>query len=170
MRPAYLVEALLYAAAPASEAECVAGDLHEEFLLLCESRGPRRAAWWYARQVAGSVVPLLAMRVRSSEIAMTVLSALLGVTLPLVALDRLWSFVYSQIPLKDGFERAPWLLLINVACVCALGLARRQTRGGVLASMIAAGAALLISSGATPVWYMVCLLVAAPATKGKRSS
>ena len=170
MRPPFLVQALLCATAPASEAECVAGDLHEEFLLACELRGRRRAALWYTRQVAGSVVPFLAMRVRSSEIAMTVLSALLGVTLPLVALDRLWSFVYSQVPLKDGFERAPWLLLINVACVFAVGLARRGTQRGVLASIIATGAALLVASGAAPVWYVVCLLLAAPAAKWRRSS
>jgi hypothetical protein len=40
------------------------------------------------------------VRVRSGELTQVVLIASLGVDVPLLLLDRLWQFVYSQIPLR----------------------------------------------------------------------
>jgi hypothetical protein len=119
MKPPLVAQALLTAVAGPCEAEYVAGDLEEEFAIIREARGRRAARRWYAWQVARSVGALLQLRVRSGELTQVVLIASLGVAVPLLLLGRLWRFVYSQIPLKDGLHRAPGFLLFNALCVCA---------------------------------------------------
>jgi hypothetical protein len=109
MRPPTLAMLLLIAVTGENESEFVAGDLHEEFIYLCATRGHRAGRRWYSRQVLRSVITLLGLRMRSGE-AMQLSAAVLSVAVPLLLLDRLWCFVYSQIPLKDGLERTPGFL------------------------------------------------------------
>ncbi len=120
MKPPMLARLLLLAVAGESEGEFVAGDLHEEFIYLCATRGRPAGSRWYAWQVLRSVITLLGLRLRSGE-ARQVVVTMLGVAVPLLLLDRLWCFVHSQIPLKDGLERTPVFLAVNLiyACVCA---------------------------------------------------
>jgi hypothetical protein len=107
---------------------------------------------------------------RSGELRQTMLVALLGVAVPLLLLDRLWSFVYSQIPLKDGIGRAPEFLAINVLSVC-LGAAmvgctrksRQATTATALATAAAAGLAMWASAGSAPALYTTLVLSIAPA-------
>jgi hypothetical protein len=161
---------LLRAAAGDNEAEFVAGDLHEEFVCLCDSLGPRRARRWYRRQVFRSLFPLWALRMRNGEIAHVAAAAGLGVALPLLLLDRLWQFVYSLIPLKDGLDRAPGFLAANVICACLLAASCGATAGSsrramaiAWAASAAAAFAVWGSAGAAPAVYVGALLVGVPA-------
>ena len=81
---------LLLAVAGEREAEFVAGDLHEEFLYLCATRGARAGRRWYSWQVWRSLFSLWGLRMRHGEATHVVAAAGLGVALPLLLLDRLW--------------------------------------------------------------------------------
>ena len=170
MKPPAWAQFLLLAVAGENHAEFVAGDLYEEFLLLCAEHGRRSGARWYGRQVLRSAASLLAMRFRSGEAAHLVAAALVAVAMPLLLLDRLWSFVYSTIPLKDGFERAPGFWAANALCVaiCAAvcgSLARSLFRAiGVALGAVAAACALWLGAAAVRVLYAVAVIVAAPAS------
>lgn len=171
MRPPLYARALLFAVAGEAEAECVAGDLEEEFPHVCQARGRGAGNRWYAWQVVRSVLPLLGLRMRSGELTQIVLVAALGVALPLLLLDRLWCFVYSQIPLKDGLDRAPEFLAVNViaVCLCAAIAGWKTTpvagaAGVAVVASIAAGLALWSSASAAPAAYGLLVMMAAPAS------
>ena len=69
MKPPLLMRALLLVVAGEAEAECVAGDLEEEFGQSSRSR------CWYISQVTRSLLPLLLLRVRSGELSRILLGA-----------------------------------------------------------------------------------------------
>ena len=171
MTPPVLARMLLAAVAGENEAEYVAGDLHEEFLYLCATHGPRAGRRWYWRQVVLSVFSLWGLRMRNGEIAHVVAAAGLGVALPLLLLDRLWSFVYSLIPLKDGLDRAPGLLALNVVCACVLAACCGATAGSFRRALAigvavapASAFAMWGSAASAPPLYFWGLLVCAPAS------
>ncbi len=84
----------------------ILGDLHEEFLILRREHGAARAHVWYARQILLSLPVLL----RPADLLLV---------LPLLLLDRLWCFICSMIPLKDGPAIAhPLSLIANLLCAC----------------------------------------------------
>ena len=169
MNPGRLSRFLLLAAAGASEAEFVAGDLYEEFTQVVKFRGARVARQWYFRQVLRSIVPLLTVRIRSGEFTRALLAAAAAV-LPLAVLDRLWSFVYSQIPLKESLDRSPALLAINVALLAlsaaaAGSLVRTRSQAIATAALSALLAALVLwtAPGPAPALYVLSAIAAAPA-------
>ena len=164
MKPPLLARALLVIMAGEAEAECVAGDLEEEFGQSLRSRR------WYVSQIVRSLVPLLLLRVRSGELSRILLGAVLGAALPLLLLDRLWRLVYSQIPLKDGVDRAPAFLAVNIlaitVCACISGFETRSLRQGASSAMVAmaaAGVAMWAGNGSAPAAYAVLVLLFAPA-------
>lgn len=170
MNPPRFACLLLSAVSGDHEAEFVAGDLHEEFLYLCASRGPAAARRWYRAQVIRSLASLWNLRMRRGEIAHVAAAAGLMVALPLLLLDRLWSFVYSLIPLKDGLHRGPLFLAINILCSCVLAAlcgatARTPRRAVAIAAATIAAAAFAVwgSVGSAPAVYIVLLLLASPA-------
>jgi hypothetical protein len=169
MNPPALARALLTAAAGEAHADFVAGDLHVEFLCLCAARGRKEGNRWYARQVLRSLPGLLQLRIRSGELTCLFVSAW-SVAMPLLLLDRLWCFVYSQIPLKDGLGRAPGFLAANalIVCICAAlaGATGPGPRSAVaIAAAVMAGVAfgLWQSVGVAPLAYIGVVLLAAPA-------
>ncbi len=168
MKPPTLARLLLLAVAGENETEFVAGDLHEEFIYLCATRGRPAGSRWYAWQVIRSIVTLLGLRIRSSEARHFVI-AVLGVAVPLLLLDRLWCFVHSQIPLKDGLDRAPGLLAVNLVCVCIFaalcGASARSFHRAILTAAAAAAAAfaLWMAVGGGPASYVWLVLLMAPA-------
>ena len=186
MKPPRLAEAVLMAVAGPYEAEYVAGDLEEEFAIVREARGYAAARRWYAWQVARSAGALFQLRVRSGELTHVVLIAILGVAAPLLLLDWLWKFVYSQIPLKDGLHRAPGFLVFNALCLsaCAAVLGAwaawkwpaskwpgsqrpgSKSRGAALAfaAAIAVLVALWAGAASAPAAYVVTLALAVPAS------
>jgi hypothetical protein len=169
MKPPRLSQALLLAIAGSCEADCVAGDLEEEFGMIRDTHGRAAARRWYTGQVVRSVCALLGLRIRCGEFTQAALLASLGVAAPLLLLDRLWQFVYSQIPLKDGFQRAPEFLALNAvcACVCSALLGARagsksQTIAFAFAAMIAALIAVWAGAASAPAPYAVVLALAVP--------
>ena len=169
MKPPTLARLLLLAVAGENETEFVAGDLHEEFIYLCATRGRPAGSRWYAWQVIRSIVTLLGLRIRSSEARHFVI-AVLGVAVPLLLLDRLWCFVHSQIPLKDGLDRAPGLLAVNLVCVCIFaalcGASARSFHRAILTAAAAAAAAfaLWMAVGGAPAAYVWLVLLMVPAS------
>jgi hypothetical protein len=127
------------------------GDLREELdeRLL---EGERWAHAWYAGQILRSLWP----------IARPSLSAyILGITIPVLALDRLWAFVYSQVPLKVGLERAPEMLGMNVlACFLGALVVSRLHSPRMLSAVLAAGLSIVFSVAHVPWVYAVALLLA----------
>jgi hypothetical protein len=170
MMPPKLAALLLVVVAGEAESEFLAGDLHEEFIYLCAIRGRRIASRWYVWQVLRSVFSLLRLRLRSGE-ALQIGLAVLGVSLPLMLLDRLWCFVHSQIPLKDGLDRAPWFLAVNLvyACACAAlcgSMARNFERAMLIAAAASASAAFALwtAVGAEPAVYVCLVLLLVPSS------
>jgi hypothetical protein len=171
MKPPAWAQFVLWAVAGENQAEFVAGDLHEEFLLLCAAKGRPTGTRWYVRQVLRSATTLLGLRFRSGEAAHLVAAALVAVAMPLLLLDRLWSFVYSHIPLKDGLERAPGFWVANLVCVCVCAaicgsLAQSFPRavGVALAGAAGAACALWCSAATAPLVYAGMVILAAPAS------
>jgi hypothetical protein len=169
MKPPAWARLVLWAVAGEQQAEFVTGDLHEEFLLLCAAEGRPAGSRWYGRQVLRSVSSLLALRFRSGEVAHQA-STLVAVAAVVLLLDRLWSFVYSHIPLKDGLDRAPgfWAMTVVCVCVCATffgSLAQRLTTaiGVALAAAMGAACALWLSAATAPLLYAGLVVLAAPA-------
>jgi hypothetical protein len=173
VRPPILARALLAAVAGETEAECVAGDLDEEFAYLSRNLARSKVNRWYISQVLRSLVPLLRLRVRSGELSRVLLSAVLGVALPLLLLDRLWCLVYSQVPLKDGVDRAPGFLAVNITVLCiGSAVSAFQTRSikqasssavvAAVIAMVAAGVAMWASIGSAPAAYAFLVLLLAP--------
>jgi len=168
MNPGRVSQFLLFAFVGAAEAEFVAGDLAEEFASLANRRGPRVARRWYFRQVVRSILPLLTVRLRSGEFTRALLAAA-GAVIPLAILDRLWSFVYSQIPLKESLHRDPALLAMNVGLLVVsawLAGLRVRTRPEAVSSAVLAAAltALVLCAGPAPapVLYVALAIPAAP--------
>lgn len=130
--------------------ECILGDLREEFLILRRERGACRACLWYARQALLSLP-----RMVKPEDALRALS----VAFALMLLDRLWCFTYSMIPLKDGLERAPGLLAVNVVfgCLCAAIF-----RPGVSWALLATLLAVTLAVSAQPPLYVCLILISVP--------
>jgi len=171
MKPPAWAQFVLWAVAGEHEAEFVAGDLHEEFLLLCAIEGRSTGSRWYVRQVLRSAATLLGLRFRSGEAAHLVAAALVAVAMPLLLLDRLWSFVYSHIPLKDGLERAPGFWAANLVCVCvcaavcgSLAQSLPRAAGVALAGAIGAACAMWCSAAPPPYVYAGLVILAAPAS------
>ena len=164
-----MIRWLLHAVAGESELEFVLGDLDEEYTQISRARGSRAAARWYAGQVLRSILPLLALRVRSGEATHALVAGLAGSAAPLWLGDRLWSFTYSHIPLKDGAGRTPAQLALTLAflCVCAAAAgASAGTRERAIAvsasSVLMTAAALAVANGATPFGYIALALLIAP--------
>jgi hypothetical protein len=169
MKPPLLSQAFLLAVAGSGDADCIAGDLEEEFAMIRDAHGRAAARRWYTWQVARSAGALLGLRIRSGEFTQAALVASLGVAAPLLLLDRLWQFVYSQIPLKDGLHRAPEFLALNALCACACAAvlgALAGSRSRAIALAFAAAIAVLLavwaSAASAPAAYAVVLALAVP--------
>jgi hypothetical protein len=120
-----LARLVLLAAAGRSHADCVAGDLEEEFASICLSRGRGAGNRWYVSQVTRSLLPLAGMWLRGA-----LLRILLAVAIPLALVDSVWRFVYSQIPLKDVPVRSttPYLVSMTLIIVAGTCLAWRRAK------------------------------------------
>ncbi len=89
-----IVRAVLWLCAPECDVETIAGDLDEE----CSMH--RRGSWWRTIQAIRSAGPLLAMRWRSGELPVALLTAMLAVAIPLRIADVFWALIHSLVPLK----------------------------------------------------------------------
>lgn len=111
-----LAQLVLIAAAGRADAECVAGDLEEEFASICLVRGRGAGKRWYVSQVIRSIVPLVRLWVQNA-----LLRILCCVALPLATVDSVWRFVHSQIPLKDAAVRSTTPYLVSMTLIAVVG-------------------------------------------------
>ena len=158
-----IVRAVLWFCATESDAETIAGDLHEESVAL------RRTRWWLVRQTIRSAIPLLMMRWRSGELPSASLAAILAVTVPLRIADAFWAFIHSLVPLKADISwPAPiWIANLVLVCGCASitarGLGRETGRAFALISIATAALAISTGIGRAPLWYFAAVLILIPA-------
>jgi hypothetical protein len=96
MRPPILARALVAAAAPASDYEIIAGDLHEEYLRIVHARGTTTANRWYWGQALLSIPSLLsysrsnASALRQIGIAFTAFAVLVAMLVVLMVIDTIF--------------------------------------------------------------------------------
>jgi hypothetical protein len=132
--------------------EYVLGDLREEYGILCAERGRNKATRWYVRQLLLSLPQLI----RPQDLLRAFSAAI-----PLLLLDRLWCFIYSLIPLKDGLDRAPGFLAVNIVAACACVAIFRPN---ALQAALATALALALAASAEPPLYISIALVSIPVT------
>jgi len=97
MRPPFLAQALVAAAAPASDYEIVAGDLHEEYLRIMHAGGAKVANRWYWAQTVRSIPSLLSYS-RSNRSALRQLGVAftaLGVLVAMLVIDTIVQIVFA---------------------------------------------------------------------------
>jgi hypothetical protein len=147
-RPAF--PQALFALAGLSDAEYIAGDLHEEFAMRrAELGGP--SAWrWYAWQVLRCLARPLALRLPAAFVALALLLALL---------DRMWRFVYTQLCAEPVPGLGPANILGLLAGASLLRPGQRVLTMGLLATGLAAG--LTIGPAAFP--HIISMLLSVPA-------
>jgi len=165
--PPVLASLLLHAVAPHAFAHCVEGDLQEEFSSIqIVERGHLGARWWYWRQVLRSIQLLLASGLRSSNWQISALIILLATAGEMVVLDAWWSFILSQIPLKEDNVRGIGYLTASLVLTLILSTAagsRFTLRGLALALPAAAIFSLLGVSairGIVPAWFAILTIAA----------
>lgn len=159
MCPPPLARRLLMLSLPAAERESIPGDLDEEFeILVTTGTSVSMARNWYRRQVWRSFVPLLATRWRRAEIQENAIVVLLAVGVPLRALDLLWAFVLSQVPLKVDAIRPGELLALSLMAGCILGFICGRLRPRIALWVgVAALASLVMVPARLPLWYWLLL-------------
>lgn len=170
--PPAIARGLLWLSVPAAERDSIPGDLAEEFsALLAAGATAADARSWYWRQVWRSGVPLLSARWRRAAVPENVLLALLAFAAPLRALDLLWAFVLSQVPLKVDAIRPQEFLLVSLAAACVLGFAAGAMRRRV---DLWIGAAALLALATIPArlplwdWVLLPLLASGAAALSNR--
>jgi len=140
----------LFALAGLSDAEYIAGDLHEEFAMLRAELGSRSAWRWYAWQVLRCLVRPLALRLPA---------AFLAVAIPLALFDRMWLFVYTQLCAEPVAGLGTINILGLLAGASLLRPGQRRLTMGLLATGLAAG--LMIGPAAFP--HIISILLSVPA-------
>jgi hypothetical protein len=95
-------------------AKYAAGDLDAEF-------HERQSRGWYWRQAMRSIPPLMLLELSQGEWRFSMLGLLIAATLPLLLFDACWSFVLSQIPLKDGLVRGTDFVLLSIGIQAVSG-------------------------------------------------
>jgi hypothetical protein len=160
----------LLAAAAGNDAEYVVGDIEEELLDIAATRGGWMAKRWLLGQALRSTAPLLGARIRSGEMTNVLMAGVLAAVVPLWLCHRLWQFVASQIPFKDGTERDAGQLAVNVVVLCGcaavagLWAPTKSTAAAVAIAVTALAAATLWLTGAESALYIWLVLIGAPAT------
>jgi hypothetical protein len=131
-------------------AEEILGDLEEESLL--------RGSNWRRRQLLLSVLPLLGLRLRQFHMEERILLASGLFLLPVRAIDLLWAFVLSQVPLKVDLIRPTEHLVLTLvlATACAF-ICSLHRRGMGLWLLLAAVITLMTIPAQLPVWYWLLL-------------
>ena len=154
-KPPQLAQALLRAAAPQPLGQFITSDLEEEFNM----QEPATANIWYWRQVLGSGVPLAGVQFRQSNWEVAALALVLATWGQIFAIDRLWCFVLSQVPLKEDITRGPVYaaICLGIAFFCTLVAGTRCTSRGLIfaapACLCLTILGLIASCGVTPKWF-----------------
>ena len=136
MKPPVVAQGILAAAAPTSEYQIIAGDLHEEYLRVVSSSGTKAANRWYWAQILLSIPWLISYsrskrstlrRTSVALISLAVLFAMLLVTTvigtvfqSLFGIDRIPDYVWilRRLCRRCRFRRGP----------CTAGPHRRRAR------------------------------------------
>ncbi len=141
---------VLFLLAGHADAECVAGDLREEFSLRRREVGVAHAWWWYASQLARSVGWRLLKGAASTAVLLAPSA---------VAMFWLWSFLFDWLCV----EPVPGFYPGNVASLLiGAMLSRQRLRGFALCALGVLGcAAVLEGSRAFP--HLIAGVMALPA-------
>jgi len=134
MRPPALAQALVAAAAPSSDYEIVAGDLHEEYLRIRYLSGAKAANRWYWAQTLLSIPSLLSYS-RSNRSALRQIGVALIALAVLFAMLVVLTVIETVLPTLFGFHNIPdyvWFCIANTdALVFGAILARLARTDGL---------------------------------------
>lgn len=140
MKPPVVAQGILAAAAPTSEYQIIAGDLHEEYLRVVSSSGTKAANRWYWSQILLSIPWLISYsRSKSSTLRRTSVALIsLAVLFAMLLVTTVIGMVFRSL---FGIERIPeyvWIF-VDYADAVAFGavLARLVRTDGVRAAFFA---------------------------------
>lgn len=120
MRPPGLAQALVAAAAPSSDYESIAGDLHEEYFRIAQVSGATAANRWYWAQTLRSIPSVLAYS-RSNRSAVRWVGVVLIALAVLVAMLVAITVIQITAQKLFGLEGIPdWAFLCVSYAVAAL--------------------------------------------------
>lgn len=160
------LEMLLQCLLPEDTGEAIVGDLEEELSRRVRS-GPRlAAAWWYGRQVAGSIVSLTCASLRARGPATIGVAVVAYAAASLIELAA-GTVVSRVLPFGGAYELTVDLVLGLAAFAVAGYFATRFHRGAAVAlSLIVVTVVLILMltmPGTVPAWYAAAFLIAGPA-------
>ena len=148
-----------------NDRDAILGDLIEEFEM--------QSSAWFWLQTLRSIGPTLAGRWRQGELQETILLPVLLVMLPFRALDLLWTYILSNVPLRTAADRPLGFLLISLAIAGAgsliAGRIAKQPFVGAIAA-IAVAICLITARGPVPAWFAILSLLLAAASGVQRRS
>lgn len=140
MKPPVVAQGILAAAAPTSEYQIIAGDLHEEYLRVVSSSGTKAANRWYWSQILLSIPWLISYSrsksstLRRASVALISLAVLFAMLLVTTVIGVVFQILF-------GVDRIPQYLwiFIDYADAVAFGavLARLVRTDGVRAAFFA---------------------------------
>jgi hypothetical protein len=140
MKPPVVAQGILAAAAPTSEYEIIAGDLHEEYLRVVSSSGTKAANRWYWSQILLSI-PWLISYSRSKRSTLRRTSVALISLAVLFAMLLVTTVIGTVLRSLFGIDRIPeyvWIC-VDYADAVAFGavLARLVRTDGIRAAFLA---------------------------------
>jgi hypothetical protein len=139
----------LLSLAGVADAECLAGDLHEEFAIVKAECGSLSAGKWYVWQLARSVARPLTYRT---------LIVFMTVTPPALGLQWLWKSIFDHLCAtpSDG------MLQVNVLCLLAGAMLTIRLFRAFAGSLLCAGVAFGLWIGPSAYPHIVAAMLAAP--------
>ena len=152
----HLALSLLSAVLDPSDRDAILGDLEEESGMQSRS--------WLWRQALRSIAPALRARWRRGDLQESVLVPVLLVMLPFRALDLLWTYVLSNVPMRTAADRPIEFLCASLVCLAAGSfVSGRIARTPIVTVTAFAFTTLCLATahGPVPVWYAILALVIA---------
>ena len=140
----------LFSLAGIADAECLAGDLHEEFAIRTAERGVASAAKWFAWQMLRCLAWPLAYR--ASRALLTLAPAAL-------AMAWLWKRLFDHMCARP----ADGLLQVNILCLIAGAMLTVRSLRVFTGCLLCAGIALGLWLGPSAYPQIVAGLLAVPA-------
>ena len=150
---------------PEDTAEGLVGDLLEEYAVRIGTAGPRRAAWWYWRQVAHSILPVLHTAFRRRDWVPAWAVGFVAYSFAVSAEDSARLSV-AKVATHTAVDAIPVLIVCLCTIVLMAYVAEHVRAGAALAFalLLALTAVVHLATAAhdMPLWYRLMFLVTGP--------
>jgi hypothetical protein len=150
---------------PEHVAEALVGDLLEEHALRVRTEGSPRAALWYWRQLARSVLPVLKISFRRGDWVPAWVAGFVAYSFA-VSAETSARVSVAKVATHTAIDAIPVLIVYLGTIVLAAYVVERIRAGGALALgllvELAAVIQLVTNAHDMPPWYRCALLIAGP--------